>query len=70
MLIVTESLTRLDKLRLIEQFWEELSSEPAEVPSPAWHADALAEAEEAVAKGNADFLDWEHAKEQLRCSKP
>lgn len=28
MLIATESLTRLDKLRLIEQFWEELSPDP------------------------------------------
>lgn len=69
MLIATESLTRLDKLRLIEQFWEELSLEPMEVTSPAWHADALAEAEKAVTEGQAEFLDWEQAKEQLRRGK-
>lgn len=66
MLIATESLTRLDKLRLIEQFWEELSLDPQEITSPAWHADALAEAENAVAEGKARFLDWEQAKDQLR----
>jgi hypothetical protein len=66
MMIATESLTRLDKLRLIEQFWEELSQSPAEVASPAWHANALAEAETALAAGKAEFLEWETAKEQLR----
>ncbi|MDP2830220.1 MAG: addiction module protein [Sulfuricellaceae bacterium] len=66
MLIATESLTRIDKLRLIEQFWEELSHAPDEVASPTWHADALADAERAVANGEAGFMDWEEAKERLR----
>lgn len=70
MLIATESLSRLDKLRLIEQVWEELSREPKEVTSPAWHADALAEAQAAFAEGKAEFLDWEQAKEQLRRREP
>lgn len=66
MLIATESLTRMDKLRLIEQFWEELSLGPDELASPAWHADALADAERAVANGEAGFMDWQQAKERLR----
>lgn len=66
MLIATESLTRMDKLRLIEQFWEEISLDPEEIASPAWHADALADAESAVANGEAEFMDWEQAKERLR----
>lgn len=66
MLIATESLTRMDKLRLIEQFWEELSVGPDEFVSPAWHADALADAERAVANGEAGFMDWDLAKERLR----
>ncbi len=66
MLIATESLTRMDKLRLIEQFWEEISLAPDELASPAWHADALADAERAVANGEAGFLDWQQAKERLR----
>jgi len=65
MLIATASLTRMDKLRLIEQFWEERSRGPDEVASPAWHADALADAERAVANGEAAFMDWEQAKERL-----
>ena len=66
MLIATESLSRLDKLRLIEQFWEELSSDPEALDSPHWHAEALAEAELALASGQATFMEWETAKAHLR----
>ena len=66
MLIATESLTRLDKLRLIEQFWDELSHDSQEIAVPAWHAGALVEAEQAIAEGKAEFMDWNKAKEQLR----
>ncbi|HNI09111.1 MAG TPA: addiction module protein [Rhodocyclaceae bacterium] len=66
MLIATESLSRSDKLRLIEQLWEELSREPESVDSPSWHAEALAEAEQAVADGKATFMEWEAAKDSLR----
>jgi len=69
MLIATESLTRLDKLRLIEQFWEELSQVPELLEPPSWHAEALAEAEQAHATGQAAFVDWETAKAHLRDGK-
>ena len=62
MLIATDSLTRMDKLHLIEQFREELTLDPNELASPAWHAEALADAEKAVANGEAGFLDWTQAK--------
>lgn len=66
MLIATENLSRIEKLRIIEQLWDELSRDPAGVESPAWHADAMREAESAVANGEAAFLDWEQAKARLR----
>jgi hypothetical protein len=34
-------------------------------PSPAWHSDALREAERAVKAGKAKFVDWELAKKRL-----
>lgn len=61
MLIATESLTRLDKLHLIEQFWDELSRGSEEVESPRWHAEASAQSELAVAGGEAVFIDWNPA---------
>lgn len=66
MLIATENLSRSEKLRTIEQLWDELSRDPASVESPAWHVDALREAEARVANGEARFLDWEQAKARLR----
>ncbi|KVW92747.1 addiction module protein [Thiobacillus denitrificans] len=66
MLIATENLSRIEKLRIIEQLWDELSRDPGDIESPAWHADALREAERAVANGETGFLDWEQAKARLR----
>lgn len=66
MLTATEKLARSEKLRIIEQLWDELSRDPGSVESPAWHADALREAESRVADGETTFLDWEQAKARLR----
>ncbi len=66
MLIATEHLTRTDKLRIIEQLWDELSQSPEDVKSPAWHADALRVAEHAVENGEAVFEDWNQVKDRLR----
>ncbi len=66
MLIATEHLTRTDKLRIIEQLWDEPSRSPDEVKSPTWHADALQVAEHAVENGEATFEDWSQVKDRLR----
>lgn len=44
------------------------SSSPDEdrLRSPAWHADALREAEAALRAGRAQFVDWDNAKSRLR----
>ena len=34
--------------------------------SPAWHADALRETSERVARGEEKIFDWEQAKKKLR----
>lgn len=64
--IATENLSRSDKLRIIEQLWDELSHSPEGVESPAWHANALQEAEKAYEAGLAEMLDWSQAKALLR----
>jgi len=66
MLIATETLSRIEKLRLIEQCWDELTQGTESVESPAWHADVLQQTEKAVANGDAGFLDWNQTKERLR----
>jgi hypothetical protein len=66
MLIATEHLSRTDKLRIIEQLWNELSRSPEEVKSPTWHGEALQAAERAVENGEAAFEDWNQVKDRLR----
>jgi hypothetical protein len=59
-------LPRQEKLRLMEALWADLSRDEAEVESPAWHADALRETSERVARGEEKSLNWEQAKAKLR----
>jgi hypothetical protein len=61
-----QQLPREEKLRLMEALWADLSRDEAEVESPAWHADALRETTERVARGEEKILDWEQAKTKLR----
>ena len=64
-----QQLPRHEKLRLMEALWADLSRDEAEVESPAWHADALRETAERVARREEKVLDWERAKAELRKGK-
>ena len=61
-----QQMPRREKLKLMETLWADLSRDEAEVESPAWHADALRETSERVARGEEKFLVWEQAKAELR----
>jgi hypothetical protein len=61
-----KKMSRTEKLRAMEEIWSDLSRDDARIKSPAWHADALREAEVAVATGTATFDDWEDVKKRLR----
>ena len=59
-------LPRVQKLRLMETLWEELSRPDTDFESPAWHGEELAETERRLAEGKEQILDWETAKKKLR----
>lgn len=61
-------MSRTEKIRAMEELWEDLSRDDSTVESPAWHATALKETEDLVKEGLAGFVDWEEAKERLRKS--
>ena len=61
-----KKMSRAEKLRAMEEIWTDLSRDEAKFDSPAWHADALREAEHAIVSGTAKFVDWEEAKARLR----
>ena len=61
-----QQMPRLEKLKLMEALWADLSRDEAELESPAWHADALRETAERRARGEEGALDWKRAKIKLR----
>ena len=62
-----QEMTTLDKLRLMEALWQNLSaSSNSELPSPEWHGEILAERDRLVDSGDERFIDWDTAKKQLR----
>jgi len=61
-----QQMPRSEKLKLMETLWADLSRDEAEVESPAWHADALRETAERMARGEEKILDWDQTKAELR----
>lgn len=56
-----------EKLKLMEALWDSLCAQSGNgLESPQWHATALKQAEDEVATGNARFVDWAEAKDNLR----
>ncbi len=55
-------LTRTEKLRAMEELWDDLSRPQEEYPSPEWHGEVLREREEARQAGKDEFVPWEDAK--------
>lgn len=58
-------MTHADKLRLMEELWDDLSHSPEGVPSPAWHLEVLAARQARVDCGEGVFLEWDDVKAEL-----
>lgn len=54
------------KVRLLEQIWQSLCEQPAETPSPEWHADILRERAQRLTHGDAARIPWSEAKAHLQ----
>lgn len=61
-----DKMTVEEKLDLIDQIWENLSSNAEDVPMPAWHAELLREREQRLREGKAGFTDWDEAEREIR----
>ncbi len=53
-----------EKLRVMEDIWEDLSREN-KVESPKWHKEVLQETEQRLHSGEEKIVDWEDAKKDL-----
>ena len=59
-------LSKAEKLRVMEDIWEDLSKEEGELDSPDWHREALRKTERRFSSGQEKVVDWETAKKELR----
>lgn len=59
-------MTRTEKLRAMEELWQDLSRADDEYPSPEWHGEVSREREAALNSGGDQFVPWEDAKKILR----
>lgn len=58
-------MTREQKLRAMEELWDDLCHSAEGVASPMWHGEVLAERERRVEAGEASFHDWADVKARL-----
>lgn len=68
--IPLKEMSFADKMELMETLWDELSSKPEELHSPAWHKEVLDERRQLIQSGADKFSDWETAKAELRAQLP
>ena len=61
-----KSISREEQLLAMELLWDELSRQDQEVESPDWHKDVLAERQNIVAEGSAEYLTMDELKKRLR----
>jgi len=55
-----------DKLQAMELLWADLSENPEQLASPAWHSEVLRNRREQVLQGQASFQSWDAAMGELR----
>jgi hypothetical protein len=58
-------MTLAEKLQAMEELWEDLRTRAEGVSVPKWHKDLLDERERLIETGEAQFSDWETAKERI-----
>ena len=63
--ISLENLSLAEKVRLLEQVWDDLCRETGDVRSPQWHQAVLEERTRRLAAGTATVSSWTDAKERL-----
>jgi hypothetical protein len=60
-----DQMTLPEKLRIMEELWDDLRTRAEGVPMPQWHKNLLDERQKLIETGEAEFSDWETAKKRL-----
>ena len=60
-----DQMTIAEKLRIMEELWDDLRARAEDVPVPQWQKDLLDERERLIETGEARFDDWEAARKRI-----
>ena len=60
-----DQMTLADKLRMMEELWDDLRTRADGVPVPQWHKDLLDERGQLIESGEAQFDDWDAARKRI-----
>ena len=63
-----DKMSVTDKLRALEQLWDDLRRTPDDIPFPSWNEDVLRAREKRADEGTSQFHDWAQAKQKIRDS--
>jgi Putative addiction module component len=68
--IPLEKMSVEEKIQTMETIWDDLCARAANMASPPWHGEVLAEREAAIKRGEDTFEDWETAKRNIKKEIP
>lgn len=66
---IKEEISRLElseKLRLVEDIWDDIAAENFEIPLPEWQKQELKKRYEEYKEGKLELHDWKSVHEGLR----
>jgi Putative addiction module component len=64
--LALKDMTLHEKIAAMESLWEDLAGSSESIESPAWHKEILDQRRQHIAEGEAQFIDWETAKAEIR----
>ena len=65
-----QTMSREQKLKALQEIWEDIAGDDQSLESPCWHAQLRQETADRVRDGREGVHDWEEANEELRrCMK-
>ena len=66
--ITLDKMSVEEKLKLMEEVWNDLIKKEQELSSPEWHKEILEEREDTLKSGKEILIDWKDAKERIQNS--
>ena len=66
--ITLDKMSVEEKLKLMEEVWNDLIKKEQELSSPEWHKEILEEREDTLKSGKEILIDWKDAKERIQSS--